>query len=168
MPGMNSKCFVPGCKSGYKTCSDKVSFFQPPSDPVLLSQWQRAIPRGDLVLTRKDRVCEKHFSPELIERKYTLNIGGQSVEIDRGKPRLSVEAVPHLFPNLPAYLSKPRTSNKRKKRVLSVPIDICRKRAKTVLEPIQPTTVNFAEGHTVTFVELCNAAASLCPVSWCT
>jgi hypothetical protein len=72
MPGINSKCFVPGCKSGYKTCTEKVSFFQPPSDPLLLSQWQRAIPRADLVLTRKDRVCEKHFTPELIERKYVM------------------------------------------------------------------------------------------------
>lgn len=91
MPGMNSKCFVPGYRSGYKTCSDKVSLFQPPSDPLLLNQWQRIIPRADLVLTRKHKVCEKHFAPELIERKYVINIGGQRVEIDRERPRLWYE-----------------------------------------------------------------------------
>ena len=134
MPGINSKCFVPGCKSGYKSCCDKVSFFQPPSDPLLLSQWQRAIPRADLVLTRKDRVCEKHFSSELVERKYVLNVGGQTVEIARGKPRLVAEAVPHLFPNLPEYLSK-TTPKKRTKRMLPVPMKMSCKRAKTVQKP---------------------------------
>lgn len=57
----NSKCFVPGCKSGYKSNNERVSLFRAPKDAELLKKWESAIPRADRQLHANDVVCAKHF-----------------------------------------------------------------------------------------------------------
>ena len=105
----NSHCFVPGCSVGYSrqgkaTKEDKYSLFQPPADK--LSQWSKAIPRSDRQLTVRDRVCELHFMPHHIIRDEKITVGSDTVVIPRIRPKLSEDANPCNFPNLPKYLSR--------------------------------------------------------------
>jgi len=57
---MGKTCFVFGCKSGYRSSSDKQSMFKA-RNAAELSKWRIAIPRKDLKLTLKHYVCGKHF-----------------------------------------------------------------------------------------------------------
>lgn len=68
---MGRKCFVPNCRSGYASCREKASLFSPPRDPERLEIWKKNIPRDDRVLSRNDRVCEKHFDPTYIIKTWT-------------------------------------------------------------------------------------------------
>ncbi|KAJ8913020.1 hypothetical protein NQ315_002035 [Exocentrus adspersus] len=62
-------CFVPGCKSGYKSSKGiKASIFSAPKNLEILEKWRRAIPRGDKVLSEQHFVCELHFHSEDVIR----------------------------------------------------------------------------------------------------
>ncbi|KAH7964477.1 hypothetical protein HPB51_027284 [Rhipicephalus microplus] len=65
-----STCFVPGCKGGYRSCSEKLSVFKAPKDLSRREQWARNIKRADKELTRDSVVCERHFDASFIERTY--------------------------------------------------------------------------------------------------
>ncbi|KAG0411805.1 hypothetical protein HPB47_011061 [Ixodes persulcatus] len=97
MPKMGRKCFAPNCNSGYRSCKEKVSVFEAPSDPERLSLWDRAIPRSDWQLTPKDYLCEKHFADGVIEtRRYYAELGGE-VLLDQPKgPVLAPDAEPSI------------------------------------------------------------------------
>ncbi|KAH7973296.1 hypothetical protein HPB52_023361 [Rhipicephalus sanguineus] len=78
----------------------------------------KAVPRADKELTATSTVCDLHFHQQDILKTYVHVIDGKSVEIPRGKWSLAKDAVPKVFPNLPAYLSKP-PEKKRKPRCKS-------------------------------------------------
>ena len=61
-------CFV--CKSGYKSCSDKVRFFIVPKDENTVELRQIAILRDDMKLKAGHAICEKHFKPEDILQEW--------------------------------------------------------------------------------------------------
>ena len=63
------KCVFFGCKSGYKSCSDKVHFFIVPKDKNTIKLRQIAILRDDMKLKAGHAICEKHFKPEDILQK---------------------------------------------------------------------------------------------------
>jgi hypothetical protein len=169
MPG--SKCFVPGCNSGYKSCLEKFSLFTPPADPLLLQKWQRVIPRADRVLSRKDKVCERHFDSTLVERQYVINVAGQTTIIPRGTPILHTDAVPHLFPNLAGYLSKPKITNRKRRCVtLSTSKNVRKRSKKSQAADTDHATQAVLEitcDADISFVELCEASKSVCPETWC-
>lgn len=114
-------CFVPKCKSGLASArkgnnAARPSFFQPPKDEELFRKWARAIPRKDRPLTHKDSVCSLHFPEDQVVKFFMHKINGEEVKIERGRPTLEADAVPCIFPNLPAYYTKiPR---RRKTRVI--------------------------------------------------
>lgn len=114
----NSHCFVPGCKTGYRYATsnseDKhLSLFKPPIDK--LSLWASVIPRADRQLTRRDRVCELHFASHHIIRDFVVPLGKENFTLPRGRPKLHPDAVPAIFPNLPAYLNR---STKQPRRII--------------------------------------------------
>ncbi|KAH6920747.1 hypothetical protein HPB50_028265 [Hyalomma asiaticum] len=114
-------CYVPGCTSGYRKdarSSDR-HFFYAPSDLGLRSAWNRAIPRADKELTTKSRVCDLHFHEQDILKTYVHVIDGKTIEIPRGKWSLAKDAVPKVFPNLPAYLSKPPAKKRKPRREIT-------------------------------------------------
>lgn len=57
----SSTCFVPSCKSGYRSCVDKLSVFRAPKDASRREQWARNITQADEELTHDGVVCECHF-----------------------------------------------------------------------------------------------------------
>ncbi|KAH8041878.1 hypothetical protein HPB51_019259 [Rhipicephalus microplus] len=105
-------CCVPGCRSGYQSCTEKASLFCLPSDREQRDRWKRAIPRQETGAfnfeSKAIRVCEKHFDTTDIIRADEFRISGQSVLLQREKPKLRVGAIPRIFENLPAYLTKPK------------------------------------------------------------
>ncbi|KAH7940880.1 hypothetical protein HPB49_007399 [Dermacentor silvarum] len=67
---MGKKCFVPRCKPGYKTCTEKLSLFAAPREAHHLKISRHAIPRMDCVLQSTDYVCEKHCEPRQLTVTY--------------------------------------------------------------------------------------------------
>ncbi|CAN8017091.1 unnamed protein product [Ixodes persulcatus] len=112
-------CCAPGCRSGYASqaskSDEKRHFFTIPKDAVRLRVWQNAIPRIKFTLTPKTYVCDLHFQPDDVDRHYLHVINGQTVLIPRGQWSLKKGAVPRLFPNVPAHLSKPTTKKAKRK-----------------------------------------------------
>ncbi|KAH7932095.1 hypothetical protein HPB51_029512 [Rhipicephalus microplus] len=102
-------CFVPGCSTGYvsaRKAGVKRSVFTVPNDEDRLKAWQRYIPRGDKLLDRTAVLCELHLEQRFIVRDYTHIVNGEVVKIPRGRPCLTDDAIPSIFPNTPSYLSK--------------------------------------------------------------
>ena len=100
---MGRKCFVPGCKSGYDSSqkSEQVSkerrhFFTP--SEAQLKSWTRAISRKDRILTRKDSICDLHFSEACFEKHFEHRVNNELVRIERGKWKLKDSAVPSVLP----------------------------------------------------------------------
>ena len=91
---MPNKCSVSGCRSNYRG-TEYVSSFQFPGDEGRRSQWLKAIPTEFQAITENMAVCIKHFAQAFIK----IRTGENS------RPRLTDDAVPTLFPNLPRYLS---------------------------------------------------------------
>ncbi|KAG0416364.1 hypothetical protein HPB47_006467 [Ixodes persulcatus] len=110
-------CFVPGCKSGYRSSEQKRSLFSVPKDPAVFAQWQRNIPRADVSLSFTCAVCELHFEESCVERFYADShvINGEVVRLKRDRPVLKPDAIPTIFPNLPKYFTK-KLPRKRKTR----------------------------------------------------
>ncbi|KAH9374762.1 hypothetical protein HPB48_011345 [Haemaphysalis longicornis] len=108
-------CFVPLCKGGYKSFKEKVSLLRAPADPVRLQNGRENIKRGDKVLDETCVVCSRHFDDRYIQRTFKHVINGEDVEFDRERPSLTPDAVPTIFPDGPAYLTKP-VPRKRKER----------------------------------------------------
>lgn len=79
----------------------------------MLETWNRLIPRADKKLSDKSVVCHRHFDERYLVKTFDHVINGERVSIDRGKWKLTDDAVPTLFPGCPKYLSKqmpkPRT-----------------------------------------------------------
>ncbi|XP_077534882.1 uncharacterized protein LOC144146828 [Haemaphysalis longicornis] len=117
MPPKPRTCFVPGCTSGYKSCTRKASLFRPPKDALKREQWARNIKGADKELSDNCGVCERHFEERFIERSGQHVIGGEVVHVARDQPSLTDDAVPTVFPDAPKYFTK-RAPVKRKNRNL--------------------------------------------------
>ncbi|XP_077508835.1 uncharacterized protein LOC144120336 [Amblyomma americanum] len=109
--------FVPGCKSGYRSCPVKASLFRAPIAAARRELWARNIKRADKELTSDCVVCERHFEEKFIERTFRHVIGGKVVDIPRDRPHLKDDAAPTVFPDAPKYFTK-KAPTKRKERNL--------------------------------------------------
>ena len=111
-------CSAPGCRSGYaseENSCDRRHFFKPPNDPAVLKAWTAAIPRKAFQVTVKTYICDLHFESEELITCYEHIVGGNVVKIPRGRWTLKPGALPQIFPNIPAHLSKPTASKRRRK-----------------------------------------------------
>ncbi|KAH7939898.1 uncharacterized protein LOC119402248 [Rhipicephalus sanguineus] len=117
---MPNCCCVPGCRSGYKGTTKKVSLFSLPLDKELREKWKRAIPRqesgGFNFDSKYTRVCAHHFHASDIVTAYDISINGVVVSLEREKPTLKADAVPRIFKGLPSCRTrKPRTRSPRER-----------------------------------------------------
>lgn len=140
-------CCVPGCRTGYRSSKEKASLFSLPSNREQRDMWKRAIPRqeaGAFSFESKNvRVCAKHFDPTDVIRADGFVIRGQFVSLQRDKVRLRAEAIPRIFENLPAYLTKPKA----------------RSRSQRVKPAAKPRLVS--SGATVNYRETCDTDAAV-------
>jgi hypothetical protein len=103
-------CVVPGCNSGYGTHNKYppgVGKHRFPKDPKLRKEWCKAIPRDDWEPTDSSRVCGLHFEDlDYEQNRKDSNKNRKKGDLKRRK--LKDDAIPRIFPNCPAYLSKNR------------------------------------------------------------
>ncbi|KAH9365454.1 hypothetical protein HPB48_008906 [Haemaphysalis longicornis] len=85
MSRRQSHCFVPGCKSGYKSSKGKFSLFGVPKEEAVFQQWQRNIPRAHKPLPRNAAVCELHFDEQFVSRHFEHVVDGKSVLIEESE-----------------------------------------------------------------------------------
>ena len=92
----NRTCFVPECKTGYRSNKEKKTLFSVPQDPKIFLMESNDTQKGHLIraLDKYDVVFEKHFKEESIERFYRHIINGEEVLVARGKPKLVEGALP--------------------------------------------------------------------------
>ncbi|XP_049512428.1 uncharacterized protein LOC125940380 [Dermacentor silvarum] len=118
MPSKKERtCFVPLCRGGYKSSTEKVSLFRAPSDPVRLKEWARSIKRDDNVLSETCVVCSRHFNERFVQRTFKHVINGQIVELDRERPTLTEDAIPTIFPDAPSYFTKQLPKNRAERNL---------------------------------------------------
>ncbi|KAH9365951.1 hypothetical protein HPB48_000704 [Haemaphysalis longicornis] len=91
-------CFVPLCKSGYRSNKDRVSMFTAPSDATRLAERERSINRKGRRLTTGAVVCERHFEKSCIERTFSIIVNGVTNEHPRDKPHLKPDAHTYDIP----------------------------------------------------------------------
>ncbi|KAK0159365.1 hypothetical protein PV328_010250 [Microctonus aethiopoides] len=91
-------CIVPGCRTGYKSAKIKCSAFKVPKNEVMRKKWEKAIP-GIQTLKDTQCVCEKHFEPHCIIRKWEKrDVSGHIIaSVVLQRPRLEENAIPTLF-----------------------------------------------------------------------
>lgn len=119
-------CFAPGCKTGKGRTTDpechRASMFSVPKDDEMFERWKRYMPpRPDgRLLSRDAAVCSRHFDPQFILRYFEHVINKELVRIERGKPILTTDAVPTIFPDSPKYYTR-RVPRRRKLPERTIP-----------------------------------------------
>ncbi|XP_063929970.1 uncharacterized protein LOC135142222 [Zophobas morio] len=103
---MGRKCVVPKCKSGLKSCLEKVSLFSIPKNKLEI--WQKALPTKGRQLTYRDCVCMKHFRESDIIREVKTDVFTYQLQV----PKLAPNAIPCKFPILSNYQLRPRSQGK--------------------------------------------------------
>lgn len=118
---MPRKCCVPGCTSNYKSSAGKyINVFSFPKDLHKRGQWLRAIHRDNYEPGSTAVVCIKHFCEQHIVREDTATRSdGSILVVPRKIPKLTEDACPSIFPNLPSYISSepaPKRKDPEKRR----------------------------------------------------
>uniref|UniRef100_A0A182KFE7 THAP-type domain-containing protein n=1 Tax=Anopheles christyi TaxID=43041 RepID=A0A182KFE7_9DIPT len=106
-------CYVYACDRKHKD-DPKRAMFNVPKDPEKFEDWRLALPIHR-PLRPHDRVCEKHFRPEDIQRDWSYQIQGQTRKLMRSKPVLMPDAVPCFFDTVKTLHKKEAKQSRRKK-----------------------------------------------------
>lgn len=53
------KCFIPGCKTGYRSYNSKFTLYKAPSEYI--AKWGGVVNRPGRPFSTKDVICERHF-----------------------------------------------------------------------------------------------------------
>lgn len=109
---MPRKCSVFGCKSNYKSQTERTTIFSLPSDENRRKVWLRHIPT-DFSEQKQPGVCIKHFDESFVIREDKIMDRGELKIFPRVIPKLTDDAVPTIFPNTPSYCSKKVSKIKR-------------------------------------------------------
>ena len=112
---MPDTCCV--CPSGRKDSAYSGSYHAIPTGKTrehLREQWLKAIPYKDWSPPNTGKLCDLHFSPDDFEyERRDSNPSRHNARGDSLKHKfLKDDAVPHIWPDLPKYLSKHRTARR--------------------------------------------------------
>jgi hypothetical protein len=120
MPGW---CCVPGCTSNYKLHNkDPQSVFKFPKDTKKKELWIKAVHRPDFVPSSSSVICIGHFAEEYIIKETVIKLpDGTIVKEKNNRPKLTLNAIPSIFPTLPSYCTsippRKRTSVEKRESV---------------------------------------------------
>nr|CAI5852053.1 unnamed protein product [Callosobruchus analis] len=102
-------CCVPRCKSNYKSTLKMEALqttFSFPKEANLRMRWLKAIHRDNYTVTKNSVVCCKHFDEDEITRHEVFkDKDGTSQGYPLARLKLKEGSVPHIFENLPKYMS---------------------------------------------------------------
>ena len=102
-------CVAPNCDTGKESVEKNRVGKQPnlhrfPRDEIRKEAWRRAVPK-DVVLTDSTRLCSLHFTEDCYETEKSDKRKARGQE-QLLKHILKKTAVPSIWPNCPAYMSK--------------------------------------------------------------
>ncbi|XP_047110974.1 uncharacterized protein LOC124787987 [Schistocerca piceifrons] len=123
------KCCVPRCRGNYEN-KPRVAVFSFPKSTELQQKWISAIHRENFQVTQNSKVCELHFTEDLILKhsEYFDSSTGKKYSVPLPKPRLKTGAIPSILPNCPKYLSSASCSresgDERRKRLENRDLEI--------------------------------------------
>ena len=109
---MVNKCSAYGCRSGYKGAeTDQNVRFHcfPLHNKELCDKWIAANPRKDFTPSQHSTICSLHFQPSDYVADHEDTNSTRRKRQSSGtfvRHRLKPDAVPSIFANVPAYLSK--------------------------------------------------------------
>ena len=107
---MVNTCSDPKCDSGCKGSSYEGSFFQFPTETTnndWREKWKRAFPVKNWTPSRSSRLCDRHFSLDMIENeRQDHKQARKDARGDLQNKYLKKCAIPHIWPEWPAYCSK--------------------------------------------------------------
>lgn len=109
-------CVVPGCRSGYGTSGKlppgvRIHIF--PKEQKRRDLWTKAIHRANWKPSKKSAICSIHFDDsDYHSERVDSNIHRKVKQGQFKYRRLKDSAIPHIFPGLPAYLSKVKTQSR--------------------------------------------------------
>ena len=84
------------------------------NDDAKLQLWRNKIPRDNLEVTDYTVVCIKHFAPQfIITHDSATRPDGSVLTLPRRVPKLTTDAYPSLFENVPMYLSSEPPAKRR-------------------------------------------------------
>lgn len=103
---MPNRCCVPRCKSGYGTSgyNRNIHLFRIPEN--YWKCYEKAIPRKHFTMSHSTRICSLHFEERFLDYSSKDSNSRRSKSTLKA-PRLKSGAIPSIFPNCPAYLSRP-------------------------------------------------------------
>jgi len=110
---MPDKCCAPGCTANYDNTAEYISVFRFPADESRRQQSLRRIPRANLNVTKRTVICQRHFEKRFVMTEDKIVVNGVETVIPRERPRLTDDAVPTIFHNVPGYLSTPLPPKRR-------------------------------------------------------
>lgn len=102
---MPQKCCAPGCSGNYDNSDSYVSVFKFPADTARRQLWLKRIPRENLQITKNTVICRRHFEDRFVITEDRIVVNGQEIVIKRDRPKLTDDAFPSIFANIPVYLS---------------------------------------------------------------
>ncbi|XP_042909025.1 uncharacterized protein [Parasteatoda tepidariorum] len=100
-------CCAVNCKGNYAN-GPKVAVFNFPKDEAQQRRWLQALSRKDFIITKNSRVCEKHFSSDVIikETVKTDPKTGEIKKIPLSRFKLKKDAIPTIFEGCPENMTK--------------------------------------------------------------
>ena len=105
---MPDKCAA--CKSGKKGSTYTGSFHSFPNGDrrkQLREQWIAALPFKEWTPSKSSKLCDLHFSPnDFVEDRRDTNTSRNTERGELKKKYLREDAIPHVWPEDPAYFSK--------------------------------------------------------------
>ncbi|XP_054707678.1 uncharacterized protein LOC129217406 [Uloborus diversus] len=102
-------CSIQGCKSNYRSQSERVTTFALPKCEELKNKWLRTIP-SDFTGLKKPVICIKHFQEDDVITTDKCVVKGKVKEFQRKIPKLKDDAVPSIFSDLPSTKSRSKRS----------------------------------------------------------
>ena len=71
------------------------------------NKWLRSIPRANMSVTKNAIICQRHFESRFVIVEDKITVDGKETVIKRHRPKLTDDAYPTIFGNMPSYLSTP-------------------------------------------------------------
>jgi hypothetical protein len=113
---MPQKCCAPGCSGNYDGSENYVSVFKFPQDLARRQLWLERIPRDNLQITKNTVICRRHFEDRFVLTEDRVVCNGQEIVVKRDRPKLTDDAYPSIFANIPEYLSSAVLVKRRRRR----------------------------------------------------
>uniref|UniRef100_A0A336LX97 CSON003114 protein n=1 Tax=Culicoides sonorensis TaxID=179676 RepID=A0A336LX97_CULSO len=109
-------CYIANCDKANNYNSNR-SMFSVPCNEIAFQKWAAVIPVNKRPLQKQDRICDRHFREDEIEKYWEHNINGVITKMLKDRPKLKPDAVPSQ--NLVCESTKDEFKTRKKRKIKS-------------------------------------------------